>query len=81
MSSCCKGVKNPLYTVKIVHLFLVADTEITPTFQSTRCNTAENSTSVETGSDIYRTGAKCVEGGIQDRLGDGTEYHSIGAFR
>ena len=31
--------------------------------------------------DVFRTGAKCVEGGAQDPLGEGTEYHTLGAFR
>ena len=31
--------------------------------------------------DIFRTGAKCVEGGDQDPLGEGAEYHTLGAFR
>ena len=32
-------------------------------------------------SDIYRTGAKCVPEGIQDPLGKGEDYHTVGAFR
>ena len=32
-------------------------------------------------SDIYRTGAKCIPEGIQDPLGEGEGYHSVGAFR
>ncbi|GFS21291.1 tRNA-specific adenosine deaminase 1-like [Elysia marginata] len=31
--------------------------------------------------DIHRTGAKCVPGGIQDRLGPASLYHSVGALR
>ena len=32
-------------------------------------------------SDIYRTGAKCVPEGVQDPLGKGVDYHTVGAFR
>ena len=32
-------------------------------------------------SDIYRTGAKCVPEGVQDPLGKGEDYHTVGAFR
>ena len=31
--------------------------------------------------DIHRTGAKCVEGGDTDPLGEGKDYHTVGAFR
>ncbi|XP_064610649.1 tRNA-specific adenosine deaminase 1-like [Liolophura sinensis] len=31
--------------------------------------------------DIYRTGAKCVPGGVQDPRGEGREYHCLGALR
>ena len=34
-----------------------------------------------TTGDIHRTGAKCVPGDIQDPLGAGDDYHTIGAFR
>lgn len=32
-------------------------------------------------SDINRTGAKCVPGGIQDQRGDREQYHTLGVFR
>ena len=44
----------------------------------------DNKQTVELGtvvSDIYRTGAKCVPEGIQDPLGKGEDYHTVGAFR
>jgi len=31
--------------------------------------------------DIYRTGAKCISGGVQDPLGEGANYHITGALR
>ena len=34
-----------------------------------------------TTGDIHRTGAKCVPGDIQDPLGAGEDYHTVGAFR
>ena len=32
-------------------------------------------------TDIHRTGAKCVQGGAQDRREPGAEYHVVGALR
>ena len=31
--------------------------------------------------DLNRTGAKCVEGGCEDPLGEGVDYHSVGQIR
>ncbi|KAK3086062.1 hypothetical protein FSP39_012896 [Pinctada imbricata] len=43
-------------------------------------NHSKNSDTQNT-ADLHRTGAKCVEGGVQDSLGEGMEYHTTGAFR
>ena len=35
----------------------------------------------KTPNDIYRTGAKCVPEGLQDPLGKGATYHTVGVLR
>lgn len=45
------------------------------------CTMSVDKTNSEHDKDIYRTGAKCVTGGVQDNLGEGEDYHVLGAFR
>jgi tRNA-specific adenosine deaminase 1 len=53
--------------------------------ESIFCKNAENSAvqtqGVESGSDIHRTGAKCVPRGVQDSHGEASAYHNVGALR
>ncbi|XP_045193542.2 tRNA-specific adenosine deaminase 1-like [Mercenaria mercenaria] len=70
----CKGDGN-----SDVHLIVSCDTLIDDT--ENKSAEIKNIEKKIKGGDIYRTGAKCITGGVQDPLGKGDNYHVIGAFR
>ncbi|XP_052231262.1 tRNA-specific adenosine deaminase 1-like isoform X2 [Dreissena polymorpha] len=49
--------------------------------ENSTCKRVKMEQSVSEAGDVYRTGAKCIVGGVQDPKQQGVFYHTLGAFR